>query len=74
LRANGTLGPAAQATPALVQIAQALSSVIDKEICTRYVMEGVVLKAKASIDGVEQPALDQPVIWVKESDGYTVAP
>lgn len=74
LRANGTLVPPEQATPALAQISQALSSVIDKEICTRYVTEGVVLKAKASIDGVEQPALDQAVIWVKESDGYTVAP
>jgi len=42
------------------------------EICTAYVPDGDGFIAKATIDGVAQPKMDQRVIWVAPKDGYRV--
>ncbi len=44
------------------------------EICTKYVPEGDVVVAKASIDGTARPTMDQKVIWVTPGDGFKVQP
>ena len=74
LRVAGQLLPDDQAAPVLAQIQQALAALMDKEICSTFVPEGDHLVAKSSVAGEYQAALDQPVQWVKPSDGYTVAP
>lgn len=74
LRVGRTTLSAEQAAPTLARVAQTRASMIDKEICSRYLTDGDAITVKASIDGTDQPALDHPTIWVKESDGYTVAP
>lgn len=56
------------------KIALAQKSVFGHEICTAYVNDGDALVAKASVDGVAQPAMDQKVIWVSPEDGFKVQP
>ena len=74
LTVNGQALPADKAGPVLEQIAGALGSVIDHEICTTYVPDGSGFVAKSVMDGKPQPNQDQKVIWVSPADGYTVAP
>jgi hypothetical protein len=74
LRVAGQLLPEAQATPALARVAQAMASVIGKEICAAYVPDGDGFIEKTSVDGVYQASLDQRLTWVGSSDGYSVAP
>jgi len=74
LTVNGQTLPADKAGPVLVQIAGALGSVINHEICTTYMPDGTGFIAKAVMDGKPQPNQDQKLIWVSPSDGYTVAP
>ncbi len=74
LTVNGQALPPEKAGPVLEQIAGALGSVIDHEICTTYVPDGAGFTAKSVMDGKAQPNQDQKVIWVSPSDGYTVAP
>ncbi len=54
-------------------VATAEAGIFGKQICTRYVPEGDVLLAKATIDGVAQ-AEQQRVIWVSSTDGFSVGP
>jgi hypothetical protein len=46
------------------------------QVCTAYEPQpnGASLIARASIDGVRKPDMDQTVIWVSPADGYRVAP
>ena len=73
LAVAGSAMDADRAAPLLTQIAQALTSIIGHEICTRYVQNGDGLVAEGSMDGTRRPDLDQPVIWVGPSDGYRVS-
>ena len=61
------------AKPLLGRVADAISAVFDKEICTRYEPSGADFTAKASMDGVYQPDKDTMVKWIGPTDGYTVA-
>lgn len=44
------------------------------EVCTRYTPQGEGWLAEAFIDGRPRPDLNQPVIWVPPTDGYSVRP
>jgi hypothetical protein len=44
------------------------------EACTRYAPQGEGWLAEAVIDGHPRPDLNQPVIWVSPTDGYSVRP
>lgn len=76
IKADGNSMPAERVASVLDQVAKAMAerSLTGHEICTRYETTSERLTAKASIDGVYHPELDQPVVWVKPTDGYTVAP
>lgn len=63
-----------KAAPIRAKIADSWAPIIDHRICTTYVVSGDSIVAKASIDGVAHPAMDQEVIWVAPTDGYRVAP
>jgi hypothetical protein len=69
-------GPAtsAQAAKLRQKMLAAQKGVFGREICTAYVTEGDALIAKASVDGVSEPAMDQRVMWVSPSDGFAVRP
>ncbi|CAN5469526.1 hypothetical protein BH10PSE14_BH10PSE14_27380 [soil metagenome] len=69
---NGQALAAEKAQPIVAKVAAAMASFIGKEICTRYTANGAALMAHATIDGVAQPAFDQPVIWVDPAEGYRV--
>jgi hypothetical protein len=56
------------------KVAEGQRAFLGHEICTAYIPAGDVLLAKASIDGVAQPKLDQKMIWVSPSDGFKVKP
>jgi hypothetical protein len=73
VRVAGTPLAAAQAAPLLSQVAQAFAPMIGHEICTRYEPDGAGFVARASVDGVARPSLDQRVIWVAPADGWRVA-
>ena len=71
---DGQVLPSGQAQFVLAAVSNALDKVIDHEICTTYEPAGEGLVAHGSLDGVARPDMDQPIIWVTPSDGYTVAP
>ena len=56
---------------ALSSLADALAPMIGKDICTEYVASEGQLLAKVTIDGKPETP-DQPVRWIKPSDGYRV--
>ena len=63
-----------QATKLREAIRNAMKDMFDHQICTAYVPDGDALLAKAIIDGVPRPALDQKVVWVAPDEGYKVSP
>lgn len=73
LRAPSQVIAPEMAKPLLGRVADALSPIIGKEICTRYEPSGADFIAKGSIDGVYQPDKDTVVRWIAPTDGYTVA-
>ncbi len=70
---DGQLAPPAVADAIQGQIAAAFAQ-LGTEGCTRYSPQGDGWMAEVSIDSVARPDLNQPVIWVAPSDGYTVRP
>lgn len=54
------------------QMREQLASMIDVEVCTRFVPNGDAMRAVATIAGRPQP--DQRVTWVRPEEGYRVAP
>jgi len=64
----------AQAAMLRQRIAEAQKGFFGHEICTDYIADGDAMIAKASVDGVPQPAMDQRVIWVSPQDGFGVRP
>ncbi len=54
------------------KVLAAMKTYIGHEICTSFVPNGGSLLAKESIDGVADPSLDERVIWISPTDGYTV--
>lgn len=74
LRYSGNLLPSDEAAPILAKIADGMSAMMDKEICTTYLGDGNDLLAKVKIDGAGASLPEQRVRWVRQSDGYSVAP
>jgi len=73
LREGGRTVPSADAQPVLEQISHALESFDGEETCTRFESSGGNLVAKVSVNGRYRPDLDQKVIWISPTDGYSVA-
>jgi hypothetical protein len=63
-----------QAEALRVQVRGQLKSVIGRRICAAFISQGASFLAKATVDGAPQPAMDQTVIWVAPSQGYSVGP
>ena len=61
------------AKPILALVATEMASVMRRETCTRFSAAPTGFVAKVSINGVYQPALDRPGIWVSPAEGFTVA-
>ncbi len=74
LRVSGKLLSDTEAAPLLVKVAQLMSGMIGKEICTSYVQTANGLTAKATINGVYEANADQRMKWIQPSAGYSVAP
>ncbi len=62
----------AQAATVGKQVQGAMKAFYGHEICTAYVPDGESFVARESIDGAPQPSMNQRVIWVSPSDGYSV--
>ena len=56
------------------QMKDSMADLLNATICTTYVPQGEILIARETVDGVSQPKLDQPVIWVTQAEAYKVAP
>ncbi|WP_116091555.1 hypothetical protein [Sphingomonas crusticola] len=65
---------AKEAAPGLGQVAQAMASLLGKEICTTYESTASGLVGRLAVDGVARPEFDVPVKLVGPGDGYKVAP
>jgi hypothetical protein len=64
--------PAQSALPVLVQLADAMTGTIGREMCTRYVPAAGGLEAQTQIAGVTAPIAPQRVIWVRGDAGFRV--
>jgi hypothetical protein len=73
LRAPNQVIAPEMAKPLLRRVADAISPIVGKEICTRYERSGADFIAKGSIDGMYQPDKDTVVKWIAPNDGYAVA-
>ena len=51
-------------------VTAAFAPMLEREICTTYVPEKYGLTAVVRVDGVADPKLNQPVIWVSPEDHY----
>ena len=71
---DGQAADATQTADLRVRMIAAERSLIGREICTQYLPHGDTLLARASVDGVVQPSLDQTVIWVGANSGWRVHP
>jgi hypothetical protein len=72
--ANGSPVPEANAAAIREQIAISDGALAD-EVCTGYVPgEGGAMNTEVVVDGVLQPEMTMPVIWVRPDEGYRVAP
>lgn len=57
-----------------MMIADAMASVLDRVICTRYKYQDGAIIAEISIDGVRQSSLDEPIGWIDANSGYVLRP
>lgn len=71
---SGRPAQAAETTMLRRDVQMVVKSSFDREICTAYFPDGEGLRAKVNLGGVPHPEMDQKVIWVSPSDGYTVGP
>jgi hypothetical protein len=72
--ADGNPLPEPNAVAIRDQIAAAPGALAE-EVCTTYVpVDGGGFRADVTVDGVSQPDMSMPVIWVRADEGYRVAP
>lgn len=69
---DGGAASTAQTMAMRQRMRAAMGDLIDDEICTAYLPQGASLIARASVDGVERPSMDQAVVWVSPTEGYRV--
>jgi hypothetical protein len=70
----GQVASDAQAAQIRAQIEAGYGSRLGKEVCTTYTLAGDRYIAQVTIDGSQHPELSDKVIWVRQDEGYTVAP
>jgi hypothetical protein len=72
---DGAAATAEQAANLRAAIAQQFAPLMNREACTRFTpAPGGGQIAEASLEGTPRPELNQPVIWVRPDEGYTIAP
>lgn len=64
----------ADAAPIKAKLAEAMGSMMGKEVCSKLEPSGTGFTVKSSIDGAYRADFDRPMRWVKPDDGYKVAP
>jgi hypothetical protein len=62
------------AAPVRAQVAASMANVLGKEVCTTYRRSGDWWIAEVTMDGVAQREMNDTLIWVPASAGYTVQP
>ncbi len=66
--------PEADAVPIRAQIQQSMAETLGKEVCTTYRRSGDWWVATVTMDGVARPDMQDTVLWVPASAGYSVQP
>lgn len=66
--------PEADAAPVRAQVAASMANVLGKEVCTTYRRSGDWWIAEVTMDGVARQEMNDTLIWVPASAGYTVQP
>jgi hypothetical protein len=66
--------PEADAVPIRAQIQQSMADVLGQEVCTTYRRSGDWWIAEVTLNGVVRPDMQDTVMWVPASAGYTVQP
>jgi hypothetical protein len=51
-----------------------MASMLGKEVCTTYRRSGDWWIAEVTMDGVARPDMQDTLLWVPASAGYTVQP
>lgn len=62
------------AAPVRAQVAASMANVLGKEVCTTYRRSGEWWIAEVTMDGVARQDMNDTLIWVPASAGYTVQP
>ncbi len=71
---NGDAATAAETIAMRRRMRAAMNNFVNHEICTAYLPWDASFIARASVDGVERPSMDQTVTWVSPNEGYRVGP
>lgn len=66
--------PEEDAAPIRAQLQQSMASMLGKEVCTTYRRSGDWWIAEVTMDGVAQQEMNDTLLWVPASAGYTVQP
>ncbi|SFK07321.1 hypothetical protein [Caulobacter sp. UNC279MFTsu5.1] len=66
--------PEPEAAPIRAQLQESMATVLGKEVCTTYRRSGDWWIAEVTMDGVARPDMQDTVLWVPASAGYTVQP
>ncbi|MES2442442.1 MAG: hypothetical protein V4574_06395 [Pseudomonadota bacterium] len=69
---GGVALPPEQAAPILEQMMAVVAPTFGRKTCTRYRPEGDLLIAETEVEGVRDPQMTLPTMWVKPADGYRV--
>jgi len=62
------------AAPVRAKLQQSMAPMLGKEVCTTYRRSGGWWIAEVTMDGVAQQNLNDTLLWVPPSAGYTVQP
>ena len=71
---RGRWMPEANAASVRAQLLESMAPTLGKEICTTYRRSGEWWIAAVTMDGVAQQEMNDTLLWVPPSAGYTVQP
>lgn len=66
--------PESEAAPIRVQLQQSMAKILGKEVCTTYRRSGEWWIAEVTMDGLARQDMNDTLLWVPPSAGYTVQP
>lgn len=66
--------PEDAAAPIRAQLQQSMAAMLGKEVCTTYRRSGEWWIAEVTMDGVARQEMNDTLLWVPASAGYTVQP